>query len=153
MSAASRMPSILLARCKNTGGFSRLTTISRQVQEPKKQQVRLMGSGGHMPAPQSMIAEFPAKRTYEAWEPYVFVLWPLILVMTVAVSSSLSDDCEAWAQQEARARLALKEQGFTNFQFGVHYQDLKANEIEQLWDEQNAKTTTMNDDDEDDDDE
>jgi hypothetical protein len=166
MSATSRVSSVLLAQCKNSTtttsiGCSRLnktttTMITRHGQKETtkynnyqhnnklqhQQQVRYMGGdgGAHMPVPQSMIAEFPAKPTGADWETIANVVWPVAFLLAIYSANVIPDDCEAWAQQEARARLKLKEQGFTNFQFGVHYQDLNSEEIRALLDTKNTSS-------------
>jgi ESSS subunit of NADH:ubiquinone oxidoreductase (complex I) len=126
------------------------------VTQPQQQQsngfvVRQFGSGGGVPVPQSATAELfaghPKKEGWEWtigwWYPSSFILICLVLGTTPETS------IQSWAREEASARLALKEKGFTDFQFGVHYSNLTEEQMKSAWDKLSNKTTRMNDEDDD----
>jgi hypothetical protein len=123
------------------------------------QQKRMMGGDGHMPVPQSENAVlFGGHSTHpEGWETTVHIGYSLSLVLCIFVLFFTPETgIDNWANQEARARLKLKEEhGWTNemFQFGVHYQNLNDEEIKQHWDKFSSKALKMNEDDDDDDEE
>merc|ERR1712048_1484391 len=106
-----------------------------------------MGGGGE-PLPQSMTAELwqghPKKS--EGWEQTIYFFYTVSAIMiTLHLNFGPDDSIAAWAQQEARARLILKEKGFTDFKFGMHYQDyvmsdggVNMKKMESDWEKVNA---------------
>jgi ESSS subunit of NADH:ubiquinone oxidoreductase (complex I) len=92
----------------------------------------------------------------EGWETTIRVGYTLSLVLTCAVLFfQPNTGIDNWANQEARARLKLKEEhGWTDdmFQFGVHYQNLNEAEVKEQWDKFSSKAIKMNDDDDDEED-
>jgi ESSS subunit of NADH:ubiquinone oxidoreductase (complex I) len=120
------------------------------------QQKRMMGGGdAPMPRPQSADAVlFGGHSTQpEGWETTMHVGYSLSLVLCAMVLFfEPGTGIDNWANQEARARLKLKEEhGWTNemFQFGVHYQNLNEDEVKEHWDNFTSKASTMNEDDDD----
>ena len=156
--------SIVLTRWKqsitnNNSGLRRVllnnNNITTKQQQQQQYQIRFMGSDHGVPVPQSskavLFAGHPKKEGWEStiawWYSSSFIL--IVLVLNTTPDTSI----ESWAQQEARARLALKDKGFTDFQFGTHYYNLTEGELKSAWDTLSNKATKMNDDDDDDDDE
>jgi len=55
-----------------------------------------------------------------------------------------------WASQEAKARLVAAEQGqVSEFEFGVHYQNVAQEHVRDEWDKFTIKSLKMNDEDDD----
>ena len=127
--------------------------IKRVVQQPlpqHQQQVRFMAE---MPVPQSSQAVlFAGHPNKEGWEGTM--LWwytsSLALIMVIVLYSP-DTELSTWARQEAEARLKLKSRGFSDFEFGVHYQKLVAGETNEQWDQFSWKALHMSEDDDDDD--
>lgn len=107
-----------------------------------------------MPLPQSSTAKiFAGHPTNEGWESTIAWWYPTSLVLIVAILAGQPEtSINAWAKQEAAARLALREKGMTEFTFGVHYQNLSQEELKGAWDDFTSKVTKMTDEDDDDDD-
>jgi ESSS subunit of NADH:ubiquinone oxidoreductase (complex I) len=122
-----------------------------------KVQQRRMGDDAHMPTPQSADAVlFGGHSPHpEGWETTIYIGYTLSLILTCGVLFfQPSTGIDNWANQEARARLKLKEEhGWTDdmFQFGVHYQNLDEAEVKEQWDKFSSKALKMTDDDDDDD--
>ena len=123
----------------------------------QQQQKRMMAGDSHMPKPQSedavLFGGHPTEP--EGWETTIFVGYTLSFVMICCILIFEPETgIDNWANQEARARLKLKEEhGWTNdmFQFGVHYQNLNDDEVKEQWDKFSTNALKMNDDDDDDD--
>jgi hypothetical protein len=135
--------------CRGLGRCSGLIQRrGRSLQQPK----RGMAVEGSVPVPQSstavMFAGHPAREGWEStigwWYTSSFVL------ICIVINTTPDTSIQAWASQEARARLALKDKGFTDFKFGTHYQSLSKSELKSAWDSLSSKNTRMNDDDDDD---
>ena len=105
---------------------------------------------GDMPVvPQSSKARLweghPTKP--EGWETTIYFYYSLSAVMIFCIINFSPDtSIEAWAQQEAKARLALKAKGFTDFEFGKHYQDEAMDDESGNWDKFTEKAIRMGDD-------
>ena len=118
-----------------------------------------MGSDSHMPKPQSEDAVlFGGHSTQpEGWETTIHIGYATSLVLCCFILFFEPETgIDNWANQEARARLQLKEEhGWTNdmFKFGVHYQNLNENEVKEQWDKFSSKALSMNEDDDDEDEE
>jgi len=113
-------------------------------------------AGADVPVPQSAKAKFGEGHTKgrEGWESTIAWFYPTSFLMIAWIHLFEPDnDIRAFAQAEARARLELKKQGFTDFQFGKHYQSLSDDELKQEWETFSAKALRMNDDDDDDEEE
>ena len=110
--------------------------------------------GSDMPVPQSANAKiFAGHPAREGWEWTIAWWYPTSFIMIVAILTGQPEDSiNAWAEQEAAARLALREQGMTDLKFGVHYQNLNAEQLKGTWDDFSKKSTRMSDEDDDDDD-
>jgi hypothetical protein len=107
-----------------------------------------------MPVPQSSKAVLFDGFHKEGWESTVAWFYPTSLALIVMILAGAPvTEIEPWAKKEAEARLKLKSEGFTDFQFGTHYQTLSDDERKSVWDKFSMKATRMNDDDDDDDDE
>ena len=110
-----------------------------------------------MPKPQSADAVlFGGHSTQpEGWETTIHVGYSLSLLLCCFILFFEPETgIDNWANQEARARLKLKEEhGWTNdmFQFGVHYQNLNEVEVKEQWDRFSTKALSMNEDDDDED--
>jgi len=92
----------------------------------------------------------------EGWETSIYFYYTVSIVSIICIINFSPDTTiESWAEQEARARLALKDKGFTDFEFGKHYQDELLTEESDKWDKFTMKAVKAgeDDDDEDDDDE
>ena len=115
------------------------------------EQRRFMGGdGGHFPVPQSATAEFlGGKQKVEGWE-NTFAWWyaSSFIILVLIINTSPDTTIEAWAEKEARARLALKAKGFTDFQFGTHYSSLSEAEMKRAWESVSLKTSNTEEDDE-----
>eukprot|EP00522_Entomoneis_paludosa_P011887 CAMPEP_0172440176 /NCGR_PEP_ID=MMETSP1065-20121228/903_1 /TAXON_ID=265537 /ORGANISM="Amphiprora paludosa, Strain CCMP125" /LENGTH=121 /DNA_ID=CAMNT_0013188959 /DNA_START=253 /DNA_END=618 /DNA_ORIENTATION=- len=115
-----------------------------------------------MPVPQSAHAKPFEHSVPEGWESSVAFFTGLSVVILTAHYFFVPDTTiESWAYNEAAARLRLKEEhGFTNFEFGKHYQDMEEDARKEKWEELSNKTfhpfkeeeEDDDDDDEDDDD-
>jgi ESSS subunit of NADH:ubiquinone oxidoreductase (complex I) len=141
--------SLRSAVARNGGGVGRRTTLCRR---------RFGAEGGHggVPVPQSQHAKlFAGHPESEGWESTVAWFYPTsFLLMTAVLVFEPETSINVWAKQEAAARLKLTEEtGFTDFVFGVHYQDLSKEQLKVHWDQFSAKAIRMTDDDDDDDDE
>lgn len=107
-----------------------------------------------MPVPQSSKAVlFEGHPAKEGWESTVAWWYGTSLALLIAIYFAPETRIEVWAQEEARARLALKEKGFEDFQFGVHYASLPQDDQKKRWDKFSAKALRMTDDDDDDEEE
>ena len=143
---------IKFSRCSNN-------RLAKPVVLQKQQQKRMMGGDSHMPKPQSEDAVlFGGHSTQpEGWETTIHVGYSLSLILCCFILFFEPETgIDNWANQEARARLKLKEEhGWTNdmFQFGVHYQNLDEVEIKNHWDKFSSKALKMNEDDDDEEDE
>lgn len=144
-----------LGRRHITTQSSRQSSLQQHPTTQHNKQVvatRSFGSGGGVPVPQSSTAELfaghPKKEGWEWtigwWYPSSFILICLVLGTTPETS------IQSWAREEASARLALKEKGFTDFQFGVHYSNLSDEQMKSAWDKLSKTATRMNEDDDDD---
>ena len=90
----------------------------------------------------------------EGWETTVVWWYSVSFAMIVAILVFEPETgIDAWAYKEATARLALSEQGFTDFVFGKHYQSMSAEDMRLEWDKHSNKAVRMTEDDDDDDDE
>jgi hypothetical protein len=112
--------------------------------------------GGDTPAPNSMKARLweghPTQP--EGWEPYIYFYYTVSAVAIFCIVNFSPDSTiDAWAQQEARARLALKAQGFTEFEFGKHYQDEASDMQSAGWDKFTRRAIKSGEDDDDDEEE
>lgn len=109
--------------------------------------------GSNMPVPQSQHAKlFAGHPESEGWESTIAWFYPTSFLLICAVLFFEPETgIDVWAREEAMARLKLKENGFTDFVFGVHYKDLSAEELKKTWDTFSVKAIRMTDDDEDDD--
>ena len=111
--------------------------------------------GGDTPVPQSMKARLweghPTGK--EGWESTIYFYYTVSAVAIFCIINFSPDtSIEAWAKQEAKARLALKEKGFTDFEFGKHYQDEMMNDEAASWDKFTSKAIKAGEDDDDDED-
>jgi hypothetical protein len=107
-----------------------------------------------MPVPQSSKAVLFEGHHKEGWESTIAWFYPTSFALIVFILAGAPvTDIEAWANKEAEARLKLKSEGFTDFQFGTHYQTLSADERQQVWEKFSMKAIRMSDDDDDDDEE
>ena len=112
--------------------------------------------GSDMPVPNSMKARLweGHPQVEEGWEKSIYFYYGVSLVSIIAILNFSPDtSIEAWAQNEARARLKLKDQGFTDFEFGKHYQNELMNEEASKWDKFTTKAIKPGEDDDDDEDE
>jgi hypothetical protein len=107
-----------------------------------------------MPVPQSSKAVLFEGHHREGWESTIAWFYPTSFALIVLILAGAPvTDIELWANKEAEARLKLKSEGFTDFQFGTHYQTLSAAERAEVWEKFSMKATRMTDDDDDDDEE
>ena len=109
-----------------------------------------------MPVPQSSKAKlFEGHPRNEGWEFTMLWFYSVSAILIVGILGfSPETSIEAWARQEAMARLKLKEAGMTEFEFGKHYQD-HDEEYRNAWDQFSQKAIIqkeVDDDDEDDED-
>ncbi|KAL7571249.1 hypothetical protein ACA910_008906 [Epithemia clementina (nom. ined.)] len=118
---------------------------------------RNMGGGGgssHPPMPQSMKAKlFEGHPEREGWEETVYFYYTVGFLWICYNANCLPEtSVNTWARNEAAARLILKEEhGFTNFEFGKHYQDEVYVHSRKLgWEELNSKFNPFKDDDDED---
>jgi ESSS subunit of NADH:ubiquinone oxidoreductase (complex I) len=130
------------------------------VQQPQQnQQKRMMAGDSHMPKPQSEDAVLFGGHSPqpEGWETTIHVGYATSLILCcIVLFFEPETGIDNWANQEARARLKLKEEhGWTNdmFKFGVHYQNLDEDEVKAQWDKFSSKALSMNEDDDDDEEE
>jgi hypothetical protein len=113
------------------------------------------GHGG-VPVPQSQHAKLWAGHAEnEGWESTVAWFYPTSIILCgVVLYYEPETSIHIWAKQEAAARLKLTaETGFTDFLFGVHYQDLQGEQLKDIWDKFSTKAIRMTDDDDDDEEE
>ena len=116
-----------------------------------------MMGGGDTPVPQSMKARLweghPTQA--EGWEGTMYFYYGVSFALVFAIINFKPDTTiEAWAQQEALARLKLKEEkGFTDFEFGKHYQNELMDGEADNWDKFTTKAIKPGEDDDDDEDE
>jgi hypothetical protein len=139
-----------------TRSLHRVTTAKSTV-EPIRVARRNMG-GGHTPVPQSANAPMwgghDPKVISEGWETSLYFYYGLAVVLQLAIVNFAPEtSIESWARPEAQARLALKEQGFTDFQFGTHYRDVMNDQRSAAWEKYAERAIIPGDDDDDDDDE
>jgi ESSS subunit of NADH:ubiquinone oxidoreductase (complex I) len=137
----------------------RAAVVARTGRTASLCRTRFFGSGGghhsDVPVPQSQHAKlFAGHPESEGWESTVAWFYPTSFLLIVAVLVFEPEtSINVWAKQEAAARLKLKEEGFTDFVFGVHYQDLGEEKIKEQWDKFSSKALRMTDDDDDDEEE
>jgi len=110
----------------------------------------------NMPVPQSSKAlPFEGHPRNEGWESTMTWWYASSFVLLVAVLGYAPEtEIAAWAQAEARARLALKESGQVDeddggFEFGKHYQGVIQDQIRSKWDQFSMKAVRMTDEDDD----
>jgi hypothetical protein len=148
---------MLSARAVSIGARGGRSLLSRRVVTAKEGIAagrRLMGSDS-TPVPQSMKARLweGHPQVEEGWETSIYFYYGVSLVMIVGILNFSPDtSIESWAQNEARARLALKEKGFTDFEFGKHYSNEAMDEVASGWDKFTAKSIKPGEDDDDDED-
>jgi hypothetical protein len=108
-----------------------------------------------MPVPQSAKAKlWQGHPEREGWESTMAWFYGVGFIMIVAcVGFTPNTDIQAWARQEASARLALKGAGKTDFEFGTHYQQKTDEELAGDWDKFGDKALRMNEDDDEDEEE
>jgi hypothetical protein len=136
---------------KNSRALSGLT--ARMALRPNKSSLQRR-TMAEMPVPQSSKAVLFEGHHREGWESTIAWFYPTSFILIVAILAGAPvTDIETWANKEAEARLKLKDEGFTDFQFGTHYQALTAGERQAVWEKFTMKTIRMTDDEEDDDDE
>jgi ESSS subunit of NADH:ubiquinone oxidoreductase (complex I) len=132
-------------------------------------QRRSMGGGGdhaahhaHHAAPHPGLPPGPEPVMFhghsphaEGWETTVAVHYSLAVILILAIQIwQPANGIDAWAAQEAAARLRLKEEhGWTDdmFEFGVHYQNMDEADIQSQWDRFSTRAVVMNEDDDDED--
>uniref|UniRef100_A0A7R9WUF9 NADH dehydrogenase [ubiquinone] 1 beta subcomplex subunit 11, mitochondrial n=1 Tax=Craspedostauros australis TaxID=1486917 RepID=A0A7R9WUF9_9STRA len=112
--------------------------------------------GGDMPVPQSQNAPLwhghDPKVVSEGWEmPTYFYYGVAAILQTCIIAFTPESSIESWARPEAEARLKLAEKGFTDFEFGKHYQAMVEEERTELWQKFADRATIPGDDDDDDD--
>lgn len=137
------------------------TSISRHVvrRAPTAAVRRWMGGGGHVPVPQSQNAPLWYGHTVqkEGWEESMYFYFAAgILLQAAVIMGAPETSIESWARPEAQARLKLASQGFTDFEFGKHYQDVEKQASMEVWNTYASRSVVPGDDDdeeEDDDDE
>lgn len=107
-----------------------------------------------MPVPQSAQAKlFEGHPAREGWEGVVAWWYPTsFILMCCILGLEPETGIDAWANKEARVRLAMKDAGFTDFTFGKHYQSLSDDELKAEWDTFSKKALRMSEDDDDEDD-
>ena len=135
----------------------RLMTAKTTV-EPIRTARRNMGGGGHTPVPQSANAPMwgghDPKVVSEGWETSLYFYYGLAVVLQLAIVNFAPEtSIESWARPEAQARLALKEQGFTDFQFGTHYKDVVTSQRSSSWEKFAERAIVPGDDDDEEDEE
>lgn len=111
--------------------------------------------GGDMPVPQSQNAPLWHGHAVkeEGWETSMyFYAAASIILQGAIVMGAPETSIESWARPEAQARLRLAEQGFTDFEFGKHYQDLEKKASLDIFDKFAARSTIPGEEDDDDDD-
>eukprot|EP00543_Licmophora_paradoxa_P002675 CAMPEP_0202443224 /NCGR_PEP_ID=MMETSP1360-20130828/2573_1 /ASSEMBLY_ACC=CAM_ASM_000848 /TAXON_ID=515479 /ORGANISM="Licmophora paradoxa, Strain CCMP2313" /LENGTH=148 /DNA_ID=CAMNT_0049058869 /DNA_START=79 /DNA_END=525 /DNA_ORIENTATION=+ len=110
--------------------------------------------GSDMPRPQSMDAELwqGHPKHKEGWENILYATYgTAAILITIAVNFTPETSIQAWAEQEARARLALPAD--TKLEFGTHYQtSVTQSDLESQWEAFNMKAIKPGEDDDDDDD-
>ena len=158
--ASTRTIPLTMSSFKSNIKGSRYSNIkSTKPVTHQQQQKRMMAGDSHMPKPQSEDAVlFGGHSTQpEGWETTIHVGYATSLVLCcIILFFEPETGIDNWANQEARARLKLKEEhGWTNdmFQFGVHYQNLNEAEVKEQWDKFSSNALKMNEDDDDDDEE
>jgi hypothetical protein len=104
-----------------------------------------------MPVPQSSKAVlFEGHPKREGWEGVIAVWYGSSFLLICAILGTRPDtSIEAWAQQEAAARLAYN----GKLEFGTHYQDVMRTQASGTWDGLSRKMLKFGEDDDDDDDE
>ena len=109
-----------------------------------------------MPVPQSSQAVlFEGHPKNEGWESTI-AWWysSSFILICLVLGAKPETNIRVWAQQEARARMKLQEEGQTEFEFGKHYQDVVSKQAKDSWDKFSFKTALrMTEDDDDDEDE
>lgn len=135
---------MFLASLRRTACSSRRTAIVR----------RSMASD--MPVPQSQNAPLWHGHTVknEGWETSMYFYFGASIILQAAVIMGAPEtSIESWARPEAQARLKLAAEGFTEFEFGKHYQDVAKQASLDVWDKYASRSTEPGDDDFDDEDE
>jgi hypothetical protein len=153
LSSSSATSSSSLLAVKKIGGTSKNVVKNIKNSECRTQR-RFMG--GDMPVPQSNDAPLWHGHTVakEGWEETIYFYYIAGIILQAAVlMGSPETSIESWARPEAQARLVLKSQGKTDFEFGTHYQDLMAKQNLDLWSQFAAKAVTPGEDDDDEEDE
>jgi hypothetical protein len=136
---------------KSSRALSSLTARFAQRSNRSSVQRRTMAE---MPVPQSSKAVLFEGHHKEGWESTIMWFYPTSFALIVLILAGAPvTDIETWANKEAEARLKLKSEGFTDFQFGTHYGTLSAAERANVWEKFNTKAIKMTDDDDDDDEE
>ena len=104
-----------------------------------------------MPVPQSSKAVlFEGHPKREGWEGVIAVWYGSSFLLICAILGTRPDtSIEAWAQQEAAARLAYN----GKLEFGTHYQDVKRTQASGTWDGMSRKMLKFGEDDDDDEEE
>jgi len=103
---------------------SRLAVTSGRQQAQQQQQQQQRRNMAEMPVPQSQNAKiFDGHKTNEGWEGTLAWWYISSFALCVATFGMAPDtNIQAWAQQEAAARLKLKEESpDAVFEFGKHY--------------------------------
>jgi len=145
------LSTILLRRTAATAG--------RTAAPPSRITRRWMGGGdGHhgVPVPQSQHAPLWHGHSVqtEGWEAsmYFYAIVSIILQAAVVMGAP-ETSIESWARPEAQARLKLAEEGFTDFEFGKHYQDIQKKASLDAYDKFANRAVVPGEDDDDDDEE
>jgi len=139
---------MLTARNSARAFASRLRTATAVSKTPQRRTM------AEMPVPQSSKAVLFQGHHSEGWESTIAWFYPVSFGLIVLILAGAPvTDIEPWAKKEAEARLALKAQGFTDFEFGKHYQAASKEQLVSNWDKFSARATRMNDDIEDDEEE
>jgi len=110
------------------------------------------GGGGHVPVPQSQHAPLWHGHSVktEGWETSMYFYAIAAIILQVAVVTGAPEtSIESWARAEAQARLKLADQGFTDFEFGKHYQDIQKKASLDAYDKFAIKAVIPGEDDED----
>ena len=106
--------------------------------------------------PQSQNAKlFDGQPEREGWEETVYFHTAIATIMIIiGLNFTPETSMNTWARNEAAARLILKEEhGFTDFEFGKHYQDEIKKRRPEEWDKLGSKFSPFKDEDDDDEDE